>query len=109
MNRLAGPLIAFGFACGVIALALMVPAHGAECPPDRPIKRTVNANAAWCTLKACVGKLVCPSQPPMLPLGAAKSLIGADCYYAPAAGDCNTCSAAVHEICLSQDDLDKAK
>lgn len=79
-------------------------AMAGECPPDRPIKRTVASSTMTCTLMACVGKLTCPNNLP----GSYPPLLGADCYYAPAA-PCNTCKADVTEICLSPAELKAAE
>lgn len=80
--------------------------HAQDCPAERPIKRTVASPMMTCTLLACQSKLVCPSAP-MLPQGAVPSLLGADCYYMPS-NDCNQCTSTTSEICLSQEDFDKA-
>lgn len=91
----------------LLAALASTPLHAIECPTDKPIKKTVASTTMRCTAVMCIGKLTCPSDPPMLPPGAAKSLLGADCYYAPV-GDCNTCTQDTTEICLSQDEFEKA-
>lgn len=70
-----------------------------ECPSDKPIRKTVDMGIVSCTLLACLGKLVCPhSVPPTSP----------ECFRMPAS-DCNTCTRGFSHICLSQDELDKAR
>jgi hypothetical protein len=81
------------FAFGITA------ANSADCPPERPIKRTLSTGMMNCTLVACIGKLVCPPNPPP---GMA------ECFRMPAS-DCNTCTPVTTEICLSQAELDKAR
>lgn len=91
----------------LLAVLAITPLHAADCPSDRPIKKTVTSGMMTCTAVACVGPLRCPPDPPMLPPGARKSLLGADCYYAPTT-DCNTCKQDTADICLSQEEFEKA-
>lgn len=83
------------FTLGMIALAIAVgPAFGAECPPDKPNKRIIEGQVVSCTLVSCLGKLICDGQ---------------KCWHGIAA-DCNICTRAPdREICLSDDELAKAK
>lgn len=83
------------------ALFLSTPARAEECPLERPFKRVVDdpmSGFRTCTLVYCSPWLVCPA--------------GIDrCSY-ESAKECNTCSPkAQHdvEICLSKDEIDRAK
>ena len=71
----------------------------AVCPSDKPIRKTVDTGFGTCTLMACIGRLVCP---PSVSPG------DPECFRAPAK-DCNTCTRTIVEICLSQDELERAR
>lgn len=65
-----------------------------ECPPQKPHKRIVEGQFSTCTLVACIGKLICDD---------------AKCWRGPAT-DCNTCSRSPDtEICLSSEELERAR
>ncbi len=89
----------------IFAVAMVVTigaAQAAECPPDRPIKKTVQqfGGVVICTLMVCIGKLICPD--------GGNKLNGTDCYYGPAS-DCNKCSGpAPEERCFTQAEIDAA-
>jgi hypothetical protein len=86
-----------------VILMLMTAASAAECPADRPIKRTVAdyTKPVTCTLLVCAGKLVCPK--------GGDSLSGAACYYS-IGSDCNKCTGGgVVEACFTQEEIDKAE
>lgn len=109
-NRWTGPLVLLGYA--LIWMLVATAVHGQSitgsiiigststaCPLERPIRKTVDSGFATCTLVACVGKLVCPPDvAPGMP----------ECYRMPAS-DCNTCTRSVTDICLSQEELDRAR
>lgn len=73
---------------------LCAPAIAADCPPDRPHKRSVTERSNTCTLLACMGRLVCPEG-------------GGACWMVTQ--DCNRCNEPVtYDVCLSDADLQKA-
>jgi hypothetical protein len=69
-----------------------------ECPPDRPIKRFAVRYPVTqtCTAVVCSPRLKCPAD-------------SDQCY--SVVEDCNKCSPApvTEQICLSQEELDRAR
>lgn len=92
---------AFGLPIAVLAFSVVVvggvgdlPASTMVCPPDRPNARQVDHGVVACTLKACLGELVCPAGT-------------ATCFRVPS-NDCNTCTHNIATECLTDEELRKA-
>ncbi len=82
----------------VLLVVWCIPAMADDCPLDKPIKRLIVRYPVTitCTLLGCSPRLKCT--------------VGSDRCYS-VVEDCNKCSPAPVEeqICLSQEELDKAQ
>lgn len=94
-NRWTGPAVLAAYAVFWIAVARTADGQSVYCPPDRPYRRVVEQPISTCTLLGCQ-KMVCEKD--------------SDRCQLVITADCNTCSRAPDVmVCLSQEELDKAR